>query len=113
MLARESGFVITTSGSIVTAARHPGTPALGLPHRVGAGGAEGAMAHVMRQGDMRPMGNSPRAMEDLKAILDSRTPLYAKAEIAISTTGKTPESALAELLRAAAVPDNRMTRRSA
>jgi hypothetical protein len=49
----------------------------------------------------------------LKAILDSRTPLYAKAEIAISTTGKTPESALAELLRAAAVPDNRMTRRSA
>ena len=63
--------------------------------------------------DMRPMGNSPRAMEDLKAILDSRTPLYAKAEIAISTTGKTPENALAELLRAAAVPDNRMTRRSA
>ena len=52
-------------------------------------------------------------MEDLKAILDSRTPLYAKADLAISTTGKTPEKRAAELLRAVAVPDNRMTRRSA
>jgi XRE family transcriptional regulator, aerobic/anaerobic benzoate catabolism transcriptional regulator len=113
VLARESGFVIATSGSIVTqpatlerllsACRTVWVKAEPTEH----------MARVMQQGDMRPMGNSPRAMEDLKAILDSRTPLYAKAEIAISTTGKTPESALAELLRAAAVPDNRMTRRSA
>jgi XRE family aerobic/anaerobic benzoate catabolism transcriptional regulator len=71
------------------------------------------MARVMQQGDMRPMAHSPRAMKDLNAILDSRTPLYAKAEIAITTTGKTPDAAAAELLRAVTLPDNRIARRSA
>jgi XRE family aerobic/anaerobic benzoate catabolism transcriptional regulator len=109
VLARETGFVVATSGSIVTepatlerllsACRTVWVMAEPTEH----------MARVMQQGDMRPMGNSPRAMEDLKAILDSRTPLYAKADIALSTTGKTPETALTELLRAVAVPDNRMT----
>jgi XRE family aerobic/anaerobic benzoate catabolism transcriptional regulator len=113
VLAREAGFVMATSGSLVT---EPAT----LERLLGAcrtvwvqAEPTEHMARVMRQGDMRPMGNSPRAMEDLKAILESRTPLYAKADIAISTTGKTPESAMAELLHAVAVPDNRMTRRSA
>jgi XRE family transcriptional regulator, aerobic/anaerobic benzoate catabolism transcriptional regulator len=71
------------------------------------------MKRVMAQGDMRPMANSARAMEDLISILKSREPLYAKAEVALSTTGKTPEQNLAELLRAIAIPDNRLTRRSA
>jgi hypothetical protein len=52
-------------------------------------------------------------MEDMISILKSREPLYAKAEVALSTTGKTPEQNLAELLRAIAIPDNRITRRSA
>lgn len=113
VLAREAGFVLATSGSIVT---EPGTlERLLTACRTIWVRAEPMehMARVMQQGDMRPMAHSPRAMEDLNAILDSRTPLYAKAEIAISTTGKTPETALAELLRAVAVPDNRFTRRSA
>jgi XRE family transcriptional regulator, aerobic/anaerobic benzoate catabolism transcriptional regulator len=113
VLAREAGFVMATSGSIVT---EPATlERLLSTCRTVWVKAEPTehMARVMQQGDMRPMGNSPRAMEDLNAILNSRTPLYAKAEIAVSTTGKTPETALAELLRAVAVPVNRMTRRSA
>ena len=40
---------------------------------------------------MRPMANSARAMDDLVSILRSREPLYAKAEVALSTSGKTPE----------------------
>ena len=52
------------------------------------------MKRVMEQGDMRPMANSARAMEDLIAILKSREPLYAKAEAALATTGKTPEQNL-------------------
>ena len=113
VLTNEAGFVMATSGSIVTepvtlerllsTCRTVWVKAEPTEH----------MARVMSQGDMRPMGNSPRAMEDLHAILNSRTPLYGKAEIAISTTGKSAETALAELLRALAVPDNRMTRRSA
>jgi len=62
---------------------------------------------------LRPMGNSPRAMQDLVSILRSREPLYAKAEAALTTSGKTPEQNLAELLRMVAVPDNRISRRSA
>jgi XRE family aerobic/anaerobic benzoate catabolism transcriptional regulator len=113
VLTREPAFVMATSGSIVT---EPATlERLLTACRTVWVRAEPAehMARVMQQGDMRPMAHNARAMEDLNAILDSRTPLYAKAEIAIATTGKTPAVSAAELLRALAVPDNRMTRRSA
>jgi XRE family aerobic/anaerobic benzoate catabolism transcriptional regulator len=113
VLERHPAFVMATSGSIVT---DPGTlERLLSACRTVWVRAEPAehMARVMQQGDMRPMAHSPRAMEDLKAILDSRTPLYAKAEIAISTVGRTPEESVAELLRAVAVPDNALARRSA
>jgi XRE family aerobic/anaerobic benzoate catabolism transcriptional regulator len=59
------------------------------------------------------MANSTRAMDDLISILKSREPLYAKADVALTTTGKTPDQNLAELLRLIEVPDSRMTRRSA
>jgi XRE family aerobic/anaerobic benzoate catabolism transcriptional regulator len=59
------------------------------------------------------MAHSARAMEDLLGILESRKPLYAKADLTISTSGRTPEQTLAELLRAVTVPDNRISRRSA
>jgi len=106
VLERHPEFVMATSGSIVTDAGNL-ERLLSACRTVWVRAApEEHMARVMQQGDMRPMAHSPRAMEDLKAILDSRTPLYAKAEIAISTTGKGPNEALAELLRAVAVPDN-------
>jgi XRE family aerobic/anaerobic benzoate catabolism transcriptional regulator len=113
VLARDAAFVMATSGSIVT---EPAT----LERLLAAcrtvwvrAEPQEHMARVMSQGDMRPMAHNARAMEDLNAILDSRTPLYARADITVSTTGKGPDAALAELLRAVAVPDNRMTRRSA
>ena len=49
-------------------------------------------------------------MDDLVSILNSREPLYAKAEVALATTGRSPEQNLAELLRLIEVPDNRSTR---
>jgi hypothetical protein len=39
-------------------------------------------------------------MDDLKAILESRTALYAKANAQVSTTGKTEAQAFAALLAA-------------
>lgn len=113
VLARHSQFVLATSGSIVT--DPPALERLLSACRTVWVRAEPEehMARVIAQGDMRPMGHSARAMEDLIAILDSRKPLYAKAEIAISTSGKTPEQTLVELLRAVAVPDNALARRSA
>jgi XRE family aerobic/anaerobic benzoate catabolism transcriptional regulator len=113
VLRRHPHFVIATSGSIVT---EPSTLELLLASCftvwVRAEPQE-HMKRVMAQGDMRPMANNIRAMEDLVSILKSREPLYAKAEAVVATTGKTPEQNLAELLRVIAVPTTGIVRRSA
>ena len=117
VLRQHRNFVIATSGSIVT---EPGTLELLLASCFTVwvrAEPEEHMNRVMAQGDMRPMAKSGRAMEDLVSILKSREPLYAKAEYALSTTGKSPEQNLSELLHAIAVPGTRsgthMSRRSA
>ena len=113
VLRQHPKFVLATSGSIVT---EPSTMELLLSSCftvwVRAEPQE-HMKRVMAQGDMRPMANSGRAMDDLVSILKSREPLYAKAEAVISTSGKTPEQNLADLLRTIAVPDNPIARKSA
>jgi XRE family aerobic/anaerobic benzoate catabolism transcriptional regulator len=113
VLRQHRHFVIATSGSIVT---EPGTMELLLASCFTVwvrAEPEEHMKRVMAQGDMRPMANSVRAMEDLVSILKSREPLYAKAEVALTTTGKTPEQNLAELLRVIAIPETQTARRSA
>jgi XRE family aerobic/anaerobic benzoate catabolism transcriptional regulator len=113
VLTKHPAFVMATSGSIVTeAATLERLLSSCLTVWVKAEPAE-HMQRVMSQGDMRPMAGSPRAMADLNSILDSRKPLYAKADITVTTTGKTPDEVAADLLRAVAVPDNRISRRSA
>jgi XRE family aerobic/anaerobic benzoate catabolism transcriptional regulator len=110
VLRRHDRFVIATSGSIVT---EPGTLELLLASCFTVwvrAEPEEHMKRVMAQGDMRPMAKSARAMEDLISILRSREPLYAKADVALSTSGRTPEQNLAELLRLIEVPDKRITR---
>ena len=110
VLRQHRHFVLATGGSIVT---EPGTLELLLSSCftvwLRADPSE-HMKRVMEQGDMRPMANSARAMEDLVAILQSREPLYAKAEASLVTSGKTPEQNIAELLRIIPVSASRMTR---
>ena len=104
VLRQHRGFVMATSGSIVT---DPGTMELLLASCFTIwlrAEPDVHMKRVIEQGDMRPMAKSPRAMEDLVAILKSREPLYARAEASLDTTGRTPEQNLAELLRAISVP---------
>ena len=113
VLRRHPHFVIATSGSIVA---EPSTLELLLASCFTVwvrAEPEEHMKRVMAQGDMRPMANNVRAMEDLVSILKSREPLYAKAEAVVLTTGKTPEQNLAELLRIIAVPTAAIARRSA
>jgi len=108
VLRQHKDFVVATSGSIVT---EPGTLELLLSSCFTVwvrAEPEEHMKRVMAQGDMRPMGNSARAMEDLISILKSREPLYAKADASLSTSDKTPEQNLADLLRIIALPDSRM-----
>ncbi len=56
------------------------------------------MRRVIEQGDTRPMRDNKRAMDDLRAILESREPLYARADFTVETSDRTVEQTLGELL---------------
>lgn len=56
------------------------------------------MGRVVAQGDLRPMSGQSEAMADLKRILTQREALYARADLAFDTAGKTAEQASAELI---------------
>jgi len=56
------------------------------------------MQRVIDQGDLRPMAGNASAMDDLLDILKSREPLYAKADIVLDTTGRTPRDSATDLL---------------
>ncbi len=62
------------------------------------------MNRVLAQGDLRPMAEGPQAMDDLKIILESRTALYAKADVEVSTSDKNEAQAFAALLAAITQP---------
>jgi len=62
------------------------------------------MSRVVAQGDTRPMAGHAEAMADLRNILTSREPLYAKADVTLDTSGHTVESSLAQLQRAVVAP---------
>lgn len=55
------------------------------------------MERVRAQGDLRPMANDKAAMSELVSILESRAPLYAKADISFNTTGLTIPHAIDKL----------------
>lgn len=52
---------------------------------------------VVGQGDLRPMQNRPQAMAELRRRLKEREPLYAKASLTCSTSGRSVAGAVAEL----------------
>jgi XRE family aerobic/anaerobic benzoate catabolism transcriptional regulator len=60
------------------------------------------MARVRRQGDLRPMADDRSAMAELRTILKSREPLYAKASAVVDTAGLTVDAAAARLIEAVA-----------
>jgi XRE family aerobic/anaerobic benzoate catabolism transcriptional regulator len=55
------------------------------------------MSRVIAQGDFRAMAGSDRAMEDLRRILESREPLYRKADASIDTSGESVEESFTKL----------------
>jgi XRE family aerobic/anaerobic benzoate catabolism transcriptional regulator len=60
------------------------------------------MARVRRQGDLRPMADDRSAMQELRTILRSREPLYARAAASVDTAGLTVDHAAARLIDAVA-----------
>ncbi len=100
------GVVMTTGGSIVS---ERGTFDL-LQSRFFCvwlkASPEEHMSRVVAQGDMRPFqggGGSAamtEAMDDIRRILASREPLYARADAVIDTSGRSVAQSLADLSQA-------------
>jgi XRE family transcriptional regulator, aerobic/anaerobic benzoate catabolism transcriptional regulator len=58
------------------------------------------MARVRGQGDLRPMADDRSAMAELRTILLSREPLYARASAVVDTAGLSVDAAAARLVDA-------------
>lgn len=102
ILREHPAFVLATGGSLVA---EPGTFELLLTSCLTVwvrARPEQHMSRVIAQGDLRPMAGNTRSMDDLVQILTSREPLYAKADITLDTTDRTPEQSVADLLHALA-----------
>jgi XRE family aerobic/anaerobic benzoate catabolism transcriptional regulator len=97
LLARSAGCVVMPGGSVVTDAESwelikrrcftvwlHATP-------------EEFMRRMRRQGDTRPMQGRPTAMDELKALLARREPLYAESHLVIKTTHKSPAQVMAKI----------------
>jgi XRE family aerobic/anaerobic benzoate catabolism transcriptional regulator len=97
-IRRHPRAVIATPGGIVA---EPATFSLLLAHCYTVwlnASPEEHMARVVAQGDLRPMAGNDEAMSDLKRILSSRAPFYAKADAAVDTGGRPVDAAFAALL---------------
>jgi XRE family aerobic/anaerobic benzoate catabolism transcriptional regulator len=58
---------------------------------------EDHLSRVAAQGDMRPMAGSAEAIDDLKLILEGRTPFYAKADMTFNTSTQSLEETFQNL----------------
>jgi XRE family aerobic/anaerobic benzoate catabolism transcriptional regulator len=98
LIAQPTGAVIATGGSIVaTAATYDRLLATCRTIWLQAA-PEDHMARVIAQGDLRPIRDNTRPMDDLRAILASREPLYARADLTLDTTGQTEDASLNALV---------------
>src|ERR1700682_5953072 len=100
LLARKELMVLATGGGIVS---EPVTFDLILSSFYTIwlkAEPEEHMARVRRQGDLRPMADDRSAMAELRTILLSREPLYARASAVVDTAGLSVNAAAARLIDA-------------
>ena len=101
VLRDEKEFVLAASGSIVT---EPATyqRLLGECYTIWLKARpEQHMQRVVDQGDMRPMGQNPEAILDLRRILAEREHLYRSADATVDTSNGSVQASLKQLVQAA------------
>ncbi len=102
LIARPGPVIVATGGGIVA---EPLTFDLLLANFVTVwlkAAPEEHMARVRQQGDLRPMADDRAAMVELRAILESREPLYARAHVTVDTSAIAVEAAAEKLIAAIA-----------
>jgi len=100
LITRPGPMIVATGGGIVA---EPLTFDLLLASFVTVwlkAAPEEHMARVRQQGDLRPMADDRAAMQELRTILESREPLYARARVTVDTTGIAVEAAAEKLVAA-------------
>jgi XRE family transcriptional regulator, aerobic/anaerobic benzoate catabolism transcriptional regulator len=65
------------------------------------------MARVRAQGDLRPMADDKAPMTELRNILASREPIYARANAVVDTAGAAVEASAGALMAAISAAGNR------
>jgi XRE family aerobic/anaerobic benzoate catabolism transcriptional regulator len=98
VLRDEKEFVLATSGSIVM---EPATYQRLLSECFTVwlkAKPEEHMQRVVDQGDMRPMGQNPEAIQDLRRILAEREHLYKSADVAVDTSDASVQASLRTLV---------------
>ncbi len=98
LLARKELMVLATGGGIVS---EPLTFELILSSFYTIwikADPEEHMGRVRKQGDLRPMADDRSAMAELRNILVSREPLYARASAVVDTAGLSVDAAAARLV---------------
>ena len=92
--------VIAAGGSLVT---DPGTWQL-LQQRCFCvwlkASPEEHMSRVIAQGDMRPFKGRSAALNEIRKLLEDRERLYARADVAVETSGRAVRQSLEQLKRA-------------
>jgi XRE family aerobic/anaerobic benzoate catabolism transcriptional regulator len=100
VLDQHARAVIATGGSLVT---DPATYELLLDRCFCIwlkASPEEHMARVMAQGDMRPFKGRSAALDEIRKLLADRDRLYARAALAVETSGKTVRQTLQEIRKA-------------
>jgi len=98
--AHADGVVMTTGGSLVSERETFDALMSSFWCVWVKASPEEHMARVVAQGDMRPMGGNAEAMDDLRRILASREPLYARADAVVDTAARSVAQSLKDLERA-------------
>jgi XRE family transcriptional regulator, aerobic/anaerobic benzoate catabolism transcriptional regulator len=97
LLARKEPMVLATGGGIVSEALTFDLVLSSFYTIWVKADPEEHMARVRRQGDLRPMADDRSAMAELRNILLSREPLYARASAVVDTAGLSVDAAAARL----------------
>ncbi len=100
LFAASQGCVLVPGGSVVT---DPDTWGL-IKRRCFTvwlhATPEEFMKRMRRLGDLRPMQGRPSAMEELKALLARREPLYDESDLKVKTTNKSPATVIRQVIKA-------------
>jgi XRE family aerobic/anaerobic benzoate catabolism transcriptional regulator len=99
VLAEHPRCVIATGGSLVT---DPETWQVLRQHCVCIwlkASPEEHMSRVIAQGDMRPFKGRSAALMEIRKLLKDREALYAQADAAVETSGKSPKQTLEQMKR--------------